>query len=64
MIKIVISTTATENQDFELRFKNWNFLQAFVKLIFSMKAILICLDTDCEATLADKSWIFDILSNV
>ena len=64
MIKIVTSTTATENQDFELRFRSWNFLQAFVKLIFSMKAILICLDTDCEATLADKSWILDILSNV
>ena len=29
-----------------------------------MKAILICLNTKCGATLADKTWIIDLLSNV
>ena len=54
-VKIVIFKASTSNQNAELGFRSWNFLQAFVKLIPTMKAILICLNTECDATLANKA---------
>ena len=63
-VKIVTFKTSTSNQNVELEFRSWNFLQAFVKLISTMKAILICLDTECDATLANKVWILNILSEI
>ena len=63
-IKIVTFKTSTSNQNAELEFRSWNFFQTFVKLISTMKAILICLNTECDVTLADKVWILNILSEI
>ena len=63
-IKIVTFKTSINNQNVELKFRSWNFLQAFVKLLPIIKVILICLNTKCDAIFADKTWILSILSNV
>ena len=63
-IKIITSIASTCDQDKGLEFRSWNFLQAFVKLISIMKVILICLNTECDAILADRAWILSILFDV
>ena len=63
-IKIIAFIASTHDQSDELEFRSWNFLQTFVKLISIIKVILICLDTKCEAVLANREWIIDILSNI
>lgn len=63
-VAIITSMASTSDQGSGLGFRSWNFLQAFIKLIPLMKAILVCLDTGCGATLADRSWILTILPNV
>ena len=55
---------STHDQSDELKFRSWNFRQTFVKFISIMKSILICFDTKCEAILADREWIIDILFNI
>lgn len=63
-VKIMTFVAVIKNQDFDLRLRSWNFLQTLMKLTSTIKVILIYLDTKCEATLTDKLWIIEILSNV
>ena len=64
IVKIIAFKAFTKDQNSELKFRSWNFFQTFIKLISTMKAILMCLNIECDATLADKAWIIDLLSNI
>ena len=64
IVKIITFKASIKDQSSELKFRSWNFLQTFIKFISTMKTILICLNIECDATLADKTWILSLLSNI
>ena len=51
---IVSLTTSTKDKDFELSFRNWNYVETWVKFKSNFSEDFVCLDTDIEASLVDK----------
>ena len=56
-LKIVDSTASIKNLNFDIDFRNWNFLKALIKLFDIDSDIHVCINTECEITLEDKKFV-------
>jgi hypothetical protein len=60
---IVKSTTFIANKNYELVFRKWNYAETFIKLRFEfIENDYVCLNTDIEASLTNKSFVLKRLS--
>lgn len=63
-IKIVEFKISSSDLKFEIEFRNWNFLEIILKKNFKNDETNVCLDTDCNATLCDKKFIFTKINDL
>ena len=54
---VIRFSTSIKNFEYDLRFRNWNFLKTLIKFFVFDFDTHVCIDIDCEAILDDKKFI-------
>lgn len=56
-LKVIESTTSIINLNFEIKFRNSNFLNSLMKFFATNSKKHVCIDTKCETTLKNKQFV-------
>lgn len=56
-VEMIEFTIFTKNLKCDIDFRNWNFLETLIKLFIADFETHVCLNTDCECILKDKTFI-------
>ena len=62
--EIIESFVSTKDLDYDIDFRNWNFLKTLIKLFSSDIDIHVCIDIECEAIFEDKVFVKDKCSEI
>jgi hypothetical protein len=59
---IVKFTAFTSNKEYDFAFRKWNYAEALIKFRSNLKEDFVCLNTDTEASLTNRSFVLKRLS--
>ena len=62
--EIIESFVSTKNLNYDINFRNWNFLKTLIKLFSSNIDIHVCIDTECEAIFENKIFVKNKCSEI
>ena len=62
--KIIESTISIKDLEYNIDFRNWNFLKALVRLFITDFDTHVCINTKCETTLKNKLFVKNKCFNV
>ena len=63
-IEIIKSNASFNDFEFDVEFRNWNFLKTVLKFFSTDEETHVCLDIECDATLCDKKFIINKLTDL
>ena len=63
-VEIIDSNFIETNLGTRLAFRGWNYAHILIRLLLDVIDEEICIDIGCGITLADRSWLLELLSHV
>ena len=63
-IEIIKFNASFNDLEFDVEFRNWNFLKTLLKIFSTDEETYVCLNIECDATLCDKKFIIIKLTDL
>lgn len=55
--QIIVSFVFIKDLDYDIEFRNWNFLKTLIKFFVADSDTYVCIDINCDATLENKLFV-------